>query len=129
MIKCDKNKKKGHNRIATTMSPLWTFKIKSFCLFKTTHQNFYILFSKSILLLFFHICIYYTSFFNLFQHFYLFSKISNKKIFSLILFNKINISNNFSKNNLKKLLTNLNYWDVIVSSKARRRWKNERVKI
>nr|DAK37453.1 MAG TPA: hypothetical protein [Caudoviricetes sp.] len=62
MIKYDENKKKGHNRITTTMSPLWTFKIKSFCLFKTTHQNFYILFSKSILLFFSHLYILYLIF-------------------------------------------------------------------
>nr|DAJ37062.1 MAG TPA: hypothetical protein [Caudoviricetes sp.] len=29
----DKKQKKGHNHITVTMSPSWTFKIKSFCLF------------------------------------------------------------------------------------------------
>nr|DAP89165.1 MAG TPA: hypothetical protein [Caudoviricetes sp.] len=35
-----------------------------------------------------------------------FFNILYKKFFLLILFSKINTSNNFSKNNLKKLLTN-----------------------
>lgn len=79
------------------MSPLWTFKIKSFCLFKTTHQNFYILFSKSILLLFFIFVYIIPHFLIFFNSFIFFEKFQTKKIFLLILYSKINTFNNFSK--------------------------------
>nr|DAX71996.1 MAG TPA: hypothetical protein [Caudoviricetes sp.] len=63
------------------MSPPWTFKIKSFCLFKTTHQNFYILFSKSILLFFFTFVYIIPHFLIFFNIFIFFQKFQTKKYF------------------------------------------------